>query len=269
MKINTYDLHVEDLGDKKGEALFFLNGVMASTNSWYTIMKPFIEQGFRVILHDFKGQLKSDKPKGPYTFLDHANDIIKIMETLGIDKAHFVGTSYGGEAGMHLAVNYPEVVKSLVVIDSTSEINQEMKDEINKWIDLCRFEDGYLFFKGIVDSLYGSTFRKENKEFLEARAKATASVHPSYFKGQIILYETFLNDVYITNQLSRITAPTLVICGDDDQLKPVIFSKLIHENIRGSELKILNDCGHVAIFEKAKEVETLVLDYITKITKKV
>jgi pimeloyl-ACP methyl ester carboxylesterase len=93
----------------------------------------------------------------------------------------------------------------------------------------------------------------ENETFLRERAKATASVHPSYFKGQIILYETFLNDVYMTDQIGQIIAPTLVICGDEDTLKPIQFSKMIHEKIKGSKLEILRHCGHVAIFEKTKE----------------
>jgi 3-oxoadipate enol-lactonase len=264
MRVNTIELYVEDLGNKDGDAVFFLNGVMASTNSWYVIMKPFIDHGYRVILHDFKGQLKSDKPEGPYTFDEHAKDTLEIMKNLGIKKAHFVGTSYGGEVALNIGFRYPEVVKSLVIIDSTSQIDGTMKHEIMKWIELCRLGDGYQFFNGILHSIYSKKFREENKDFLEARAKATASVHPSYFKGQIILYQTFLDDVYMSDRLEEITAPTLVICGDDDQLKPLTFSRLIHEKIKGSKLIILKDCGHVAIFEKAKEVENLVFNFIKK-----
>ncbi len=262
MKIKNLKFFVEDLGNHKGEAIVFLNGVMASTNSWYVIMKPFIELGYRVILHDFKGQLKSDKPDGPYTFKEHAEETIMILEALSIKKAHFVGTSYGGEVALNIGFRYPEFVESLVIIDSVSETDKQMQDEINHWIDLCEKKDGYAFFWGMAKSIYGPTFMKENKEFLEKRALATKHVQPSYLEGQIILYKTFNDDVYMTNRLKDINAHTLIICGMDDILKPPKFSKMIEAEIKDSKLVLLEDCGHVAIFEKSDEIIELIKKWI-------
>jgi 3-oxoadipate enol-lactonase len=262
MKINNLELFVEDLGNPNGEVILFLNGVMASTNSWYTIMKPFVKSGYRIVLHDFKGQLKSDKPEGKYTFEQHAKETIEILKKLNIKTAHFVGTSYGGEVALNIGFRFPEVVKSLVIIDSVSETNKEMVDEINSWINLCEKKDGYNFFLGMAKSIYGPTFMKENKTFLEQRAEATRHVDPSYLDGQIILYKTFINDVYMTNRLNEIKAPTLIICGMDDILKPPKFSKIIQDEIKGSELVLLEDCGHVAIFEKYKEIIDLIKKWI-------
>ncbi len=262
MKINNIELFVEDLGNPNGEVIVFLNGVMASTNSWYKIIEPFICAGYRIILHDFKGQLKSDKPSGPYTFEQHAKETIMILDRLKIKKAHFVGTSYGGEVALNIGFRYPLYVESLVIIDSVSETNKEMIDEINSWINLCEKKDGYAFFWGMAKSIYGPSFMKENKAFLEQRAQATKHIHPSYFEGQIILYKTFNDDVYMTNRLNEIKAPTLVICGLDDILKPPKFSKLIQEEIVGSKLVLLEDCGHVAIFEKTNEIIELIKNWV-------
>lgn len=262
MKINNLELFVEDLGNLNGEVIVFLNGVMASTNSWYMIMKPFIKLGYRIILHDFKGQLKSDKPKGVYTFEDHAKETMKILENLNITKAHFVGTSYGGEVALNIGFRFPDVVKSLVIIDSVSETNQAMINEINAWIDLCEKKDGYAFFWGMAKSIYGPKFMKENMSFLEQRAEATRHVDPSYLEGQISLYKTFNKDVYMTNRLKEIKAPTLIICGMDDILKPPKFSKIIRDEIKNSKLVLLEDCGHVAIFEKYQEIIELIKKWI-------
>lgn len=65
ININGNDLFVEDLGLKTSEVIVFLNGVMTTTSSWYELSDWFVKNGYRVILHDFKGQLKSAKPKGP------------------------------------------------------------------------------------------------------------------------------------------------------------------------------------------------------------
>jgi len=262
MKIKDFNLFIEDLGNKDGDVIVFLNGVMASTNSWYTIMKPFIELGYRVILHDFKGQLKSDKPDGPYTFFDHAEETIMILKELSVTKAHFVGTSYGGEVALNIGFRYPDYVQSLVIIDSVSETDKTMVDEIDHWIDLCNAGDGYAFFWGMAKSIYGPIFMKENKDFLEKRAQATSHVDPSYLKGQIILYKTFNTDVYMTNRLNEIKAPTLIICGKDDILKPPKFSKIIQHEVKNSKLILLEDCGHVAIFEKTNEIIELIKMWI-------
>jgi 3-oxoadipate enol-lactonase len=264
LSIKHFKLHVEDLGYPKGEAVVFLNGVMASTSSWYTLMKYFVKNDFRVVLHDFKGQLRSDHPEGSYTFKEHAEETIMILKQLGIHRAHFVGTSYGGEVALNIGFRYPEFVKSLVIIDSTSEFDMKMKIEIERWIELCKLKDGYQFFHGIAKSIYGKTFLKKNKKSMEERAIATSKVPDSYFEGQIKLYETFIHDVNMTDRLHEIKAPTLVVCGDQDHLKPLKFSKKIHDEILGSELVVLEDCGHVAIFEKPNEIETLMIGFIHK-----
>jgi 3-oxoadipate enol-lactonase len=66
----------------------------------------------------------------------------------------------------------------------------------------------------------------------------------------------------MTNRLNEIKAPTLIICGMDDILKPPKFSKIIQDEIKGSELVLLEDCGHVAIFEKYKEIIDLIKKWI-------
>jgi 3-oxoadipate enol-lactonase len=121
MKINGNELFVEDLGLKNNETIVFLNGVMTTTSSWYELSDWFVKNGYRVILHDFKGQLKSEKPDGPYTFTEHAEDTIEILRNLGIKKAHFIGTSYGGEVALKIGILFPEFVQTLSVIDSVSD----------------------------------------------------------------------------------------------------------------------------------------------------
>ncbi|MBE0700085.1 MAG: alpha/beta fold hydrolase [Acholeplasmataceae bacterium] len=238
---------------------------MATTNSWYVQMKYFIEHDFRVILHDFKGQLKSDKPRGPYTFAEHAEETIMILDELSIGEAHFMGTSYGGEVALNIGFRYPDYVKSLVIIDSVSETNAKMVEDIERWIKLCENNDGETFFWGMANDIYGKTFLEENMVFLEARAQATSGLPKSYFDGQIELYKTFIRDVYMTDRLSEIKAPTLVICGEDDKLKPKEFSEIIAKQIKGSQYAIIPDCGHVTIFEKPKELEELIVKFITSL----
>ncbi len=245
-------------------AVLFLNGVMASTNSWYGLSRIFEDLGFKVVLHDFKGQLKSDKPLGEYTFREHARETLKLLEHLNIEKAHLIGTSYGGEVGMKFAALYPESTLSLSIIDSVSETDSIMEYLIDTWISAAEAGDGEKFFNVLVPSLYSTDFIEKNREFLKDRARATKNINPEYFAGQVSLYQTFKNDVYMTDILKSIKAPTLVICGEEDVLKRPSFSRLLHENIKDSEYVLLPGCGHVAIFEKPNELNSLLLGFILK-----
>lgn len=265
VKVNGINLFYELKGNLEAEeAVLFLNGVMASTSSWAYQVPVFEKMGFKILLHDFRGQLKSDKPQGPYSFAQHAEDTKALMEQLGIQKAHIIGTSYGGEVAMRLAIDYPESVKSLAVIDSVSELDEILKYFVQGWVNLAKDEDGEKFFWGMMPSIYSNDFIKENHEMLKRRAEAMTKVPRDYFEGQIWLYETFEKDVYMTQELSRINCPALVVCGENDILKPAKFSKIIAERISGAEYAVIPDCGHVTIFEKPNILNSMLLGFVIK-----
>jgi len=263
---DTVKLYYELRGKEDAkETVVFLNGVMASTNSWYALSKPLEELGYRVLLHDFKGQLKSDKPEGPYSFLDHAKELLALLDHLNIQKAHVIGTSYGGEVALRFATLFPERMHSMVVIDSTSELTGVCQGFVSSWIAPAKRGDGEAFFNTLMPSIYGESFLKKEEAFLRKRAKATKDIGEDYLHGQVILYETFLQDVAMDlSELQKIQAPTLVICGEQDILKTPKESLRIHQGIEGSEYVLLPDCGHVSIFEKPKEITTLLLGFLLK-----
>lgn len=265
LNVKGVDLFYKVLGVESSEkTVVFLNGVMASTNSWYSIAKVFEALDFKVVLHDFKGQLKSDKPQGPYTFKEHAEETKALLKHLKIEKAHLIGTSYGGEVAMKFAALYPEEVESISIIDSVSELDGIMECVIDSWIFSAALGNGEEFFKLLVPSIYGNTFIYNNQEALQQRAKAMNNIPIDFFKGQIELYNTFKKDVYMTNELKDIKCPAMIICGSEDLLKRPKFSKIIHHNIKNSEYVIIPDCGHVAIFEKEEEIISILLGFIMK-----
>jgi len=263
--INDVELYYELNGDEAAEeTIVFLNGVMASASSWAYYADFFTKRGYRVLLHDFKGQLRSGKPEGPYTFRMHSEDTIALMASLGIEKAHLIGTSYGGEVAMRMALDHPKAVRSLSIISSVSELDSRLEDQVERWKKLARTYDAGSFMRGLMPDLYSDTFIDAERANLEDRIEAMQGLDKSYYDGQIILYDTFLNDVTMTEELPKINHPALVVCGEKDRLKSPKFSHIIHENIIGSEYVLLPDTGHVAIFEKPKELTTLLYGFLRK-----
>ncbi len=258
-------LYYEVKGDPNGkESIAFLNGVMASASSWALLYPIFERMGYRVILHDFKGQMKSDKPAGPYSFAEHCAEAKALFEHLGVEKIHLVGTSYGGEVAMKFAILYPEMVKSISVIDSVSELDPVLEGFVLGWKILCDTKNGETFFWGMAPSIYGPDFIANNQEMLTRRAKALNDVDPSYLEGQKILYDTFAPDVHMTEELPKIQCPALILCGTEDILKPPKFSQIIADMIPNAEYLTIPCCGHVAIFEKPKELESAIYGFVAK-----
>jgi 3-oxoadipate enol-lactonase len=139
--------------DGKRGTVFFLNGVMASASSWSHQSKALEKEGYRMVFHDFIGQLLSDKIEGDYSFLKHSNDLFELVTFLDEKNIHLIGTSYGGEVAMKFASMYPELVKSITIIDSVSELDDKLIDSVNNWIDLASTYDGEVFFRGMLPSI--------------------------------------------------------------------------------------------------------------------
>ncbi len=245
------------------ETIIFLNGVMASVSSWNYYADYFTGHGYRILLHDFRGQLLSDKPTHPCTFEDHVMDLKEIMVESGIKKAHLIGTSYGGEVAMLFACTFPSMMESLSVIDSVSERDALLDSFIESWKTAASVMNPSDYLKIMIPTIYGNTFISENRSFLDKKITNMNSLPEDFLTGQINLYNTFLS-LNITAQLKEISVPALIICGEEDILKPARFSRIIAANIPEATLRIIPDCGHVAIFEKPEEVKQLCADFIKK-----
>ena len=246
------------------ETIVFLNGVMASAPSWEASVRAVNHQGFATLTHDFRGQWLSERPPGPYTFAMHVEDLKAILDELSLNKVHLVGTSYGGEVGLKAAMMMPNRVKSLTVISSASELDGPLIQAVNHWISVARQDDGAQFFERIVKPLYHPKFVTKHPGFMKKAQATMAAMPKAYFEGQITLYETFLNDLHLTEALNQVTCPVLVVCGADDPLKPPYFSERIAQNIAEAEYVLIPNCGHVTLYESPAPLMTVLLGFLTK-----
>lgn len=264
-KVNGVKLYYELQGE--GEPLAFLNGIFMSTKSWSPQTKLFSKK-YKVLLHDFRGQWQSDTPSGKYSFELHADDFQELLLHLGVNKIHVVGTSYGGEVAMAFAIKYPEMVKSLTLITSVSEIHLELKLLVERWLNAANVKDPRIFITEWLADVYSEEFLKDNWDFLWPRLNEAFEVFD--FNGVIRLSECFLNlkKKPLTSMLNKITAPTLIIAAGSDKIKPLMYSEIIHDQISGSELHLIDKSGHGVVIEKANELNTIVLGFLEKLNLK-
>lgn len=250
MMVNGVRIGYELSGSGR-EAVVFLNGIAMSVAHWKLYVEAFAPR-YRCLCHDFRGQLMSDRPAGPYSFPQHADDLAALMKKLGIDRAHIVGTSYGSEVGMVFAIEHPEMTASLTVIDGVSELDGLLRSAAEGW-RAASLASPAAMYRNLIPWTYSNAYIAANKEALVAREAALASFPADYFTGFADLCTTFLA-LAITDELPKITCPTLVLVGSEDILKPVKYSEIIVSKIPGAKMKVLPGLGHASVVEAPRTI---------------
>ncbi|RLG52034.1 MAG: alpha/beta hydrolase [Thermoproteota archaeon] len=234
-----------------------------STESW-SFQSTVLSRRYRVILHDCRGQWRSSKPPGEYTFSSHVEDLRALLEHLEAERAHIIGTSYGGEIAMFFALKYPEMVRSLSIIASVSEIRRPLSLLTDRWIAAAETRDPVKFILGWINDVYSDRFLEEHWSMLWRRL---TSVYRSFdFDAAVRLLRCFktLEREPLTPKLGGIRAPTMVVAAELDRVKPPLYSRIISEGIPGSELHIVHGSGHAVIIERHEAVNTLLLGFLEK-----
>ena len=242
------DLAWEVTGE--GEPLALLNGVMMTMQSW-VFQRRALEPRFRCLLHDFRGQLLSPGPVSSMS--EHVDDLVALLDHLQIDKTHLVGTSYGGEVGMMFAAAHPDRVRSLAVIASVSHVDAPLRDAVTLWRDVALTAPETLY-EITAPYNFSPAFLAAMVEQGKARL---AAYPPEFFRGFAELCDAFLR---LEIDPSPIVCPTLVVCGEDDALKPVHYSRTIAAQIPNARLEIVPG-PHAVVIENPEAVNALLLEF--------
>ena len=240
----------------------FLNGIAMSINHWRPVADP-LSAGFRCLLHDFRGQLLSGKPAGPYSLEQHADDVAALFRSLKVSSAHVVGTSYGAEIAMVLAYRHPKLVTSLVLIDGVSETSPVLCAAVNAWKSAA-LADPVVFYRTMIPWNYSTGYLRRHGEELRDRESVIAGLPQEYFTAFAELCDAFLR-IDITPHLPEISCPTLVVVGEQDILKPRRFSELIAGRVEKARLEVVSGAGHAVVIEQPRRIAELVRTFVSEL----
>jgi 3-oxoadipate enol-lactonase len=257
-RVNGVELAYEVSGGG-GEAMVLLNGIGMSIGHWRPAA-ALLAGSRQVLLHDFRGQLLSERPAGPYSLELHARDLAALLDHLGMGRVHVVGTSYGSEVGLVFARLFPERCLSLCVVDGTSEVGPLLKAAVVAWRSAA-LADPSAFYRALVPWTYSERWIRENEAAIDAREKAVAGLPRDYFTAFAALCDAFL-EMDETPHLAEITAPSLVLVGSEDILKHPGYSRIIADGIEDASLRILPGLGHGAVIEDPRAVARAVMDFL-------
>lgn len=260
IQANGINLYYELHGPEDGEVLVLSNGVLMSTASW-GFQTPVLARHYRVLLYDCRGMWKSEHPAGPYSMEQHADDLAALLEALHIERAHLVGISYGAEVSMAFAAQYPEKVRSLVLSSAVSKAGAVLDGMIDTWSAAARAHDPQRLYAESYMLNFSADYLQANQAVLAAAAARYSALD---MQAVLELLSCFKN-MDLTEHLKLINAPTLVMVGEEDILKPRPYSELIASEIPGAHLVVVPGAGHALCLEKPAVFNSLVLGFLAQL----
>jgi 3-oxoadipate enol-lactonase len=244
-------------GAPDGDVLVLSNGILMSTASW-GYQAPAFCRRYRLLRYDCRGQWQSEHPAGPYSMEGHADDLAALLDALGIEKAHIAGISYGAELSMIFAYKYPERTRTLVVSSAVSQVDPVLAGICKMWLAAAERRDPELFFAATYPFNFSERWIAANPGPLAAARERYKSLD---FDAVAELCRAFLH-LHITAELPRITAPALIMVGEDDNLKPRAYAEIIARQVQHAAYAIIPHAGHAVCWEAPLAFNSLVLGFL-------
>lgn len=266
---NGVRVHYQEAGDQNDPAVVLIHGFSSSTLVWSRVFLPLADEGFRVIAVDLMGYGYSGKPrKGDYTIEGQGRMIVGLLDKLGIEQAHIIGSSYGGAVAATCAMDYPERLEKLILVGSVTN------NEATKYLLLRLF--GFPVVGDIV-----SPFLLSSRSLLRRRMRKVYERHSWVLDERRVearhrplraanTHRAIIRTVrhWDANRIERdadlINHETLLIWGDNDPEVPLRHGEHLNRAIDGSRLIVFRNCGHLPHEEYPIGFTEVVAEFLSK-----
>lgn len=248
----------------QGEPLLFIHGLGSSTRDWEQQV-AFFAPHYQVLTVDLRGHGRSDKPRGRYSIALFADDIAALVQELGAVPVHIVGLSLGGAVAFQLAVDAPQLLKSLVIVNSAPEARAyTLKQRFLLLINSLQRQIIVRLFgmRKMGETLSKHLFPKPEQSelqriFIERWAENDPRAYLASFKA---LMGTGWS---VTDRIGNIQCPTLVITADQDY-SPVAFKEAYVAKIPGAELVVIPDARHFTPAERPEAFNAALMSFLSR-----
>lgn len=264
------DLYYESHG--QGEALVLVPSTAFSAEVWKPFQVPVLSKSLNLIIHDPRGCGRSTVKQEVYTIDQMANDVVALLDHLGIRSAHVLGHSMGGRVGLSMTLNHPGRVKSLILAASGSgPAARSGPDCIPGLPHRTVVELVEMGFEKAIrheicgsDTFFTEDFRDRHPERVEEFYKLAWATHSklSEFVHIIIARHNWEG----THRLGDVRVPTLVVIGDGDagRSNHLAQAEVLAKRIPGAELKILKGQSHGFFWQAPGETNDLIFSWVMK-----
>lgn len=255
--IEGVSLHIEEEG--QGTAVVALHGLGSSARDWGPVT-PLLAARHRVIAPDLRGHGRSDRRGGRYNVPRFARDVAGLCERMAVPRAHVIGLSMGGMIAFELALARPDLVRSLIIVNSGPDMvprTPAIAAALAKRVLITTF----LGPSGMARTLAPILFPKPEQAELRERFRNSLSANDPIAYRRTTLG---LMGWSVLDRLHEIACPVLVVASERDYT-PVAFKRAYTSRMRDARLVELPDSGHLASLDQPVRLAEVALDFLAEV----
>ena len=260
VKANGIDINYEIEGS--GPWLTMSHSLACNLHMWDPQMAA-LTQRFKVLRYDTRGHGQSSAPAGEYTLEQLADDVKGLLDALGIKQTHWAGLSMGGMIGQAFALRYPGVFQSMVLADTTSRRPPDAAKMWSERIQNAQTKGMDALVAGTLERWFTEPYRKARKDVMERIGNDIRATPVAGFVGCC----QAISKIDLTDRLKEVKCPTLVMVGEQDMGTPVDAARAIHQNLPGSELKVIASAAHLSNIEQADEFNKAMTAFLERVAR--
>ncbi len=255
-------LRVQVRGD--GDAVLFWPSLLMTGDMWVGQMREF-EPDHRVIVVDPPGHGGSEKLTAPFSFTDCAATVADILDSVGVERTHFVGNSWGGMIGGTFAALHPDRIGRAVLMNCTaSPAGRGQKLEYGLLLRMAKALRGIRgpLTRPVLAAFLGPTT-------FDTRPEVVAFVRDAVHRVDVDSAAWAVTSVVPRRPdqralFSRVKAPVLVVAGAEDATFPLTETIAMADAIPGADVTVLDGVAHLAALENPRLVNTLIRDFLAR-----
>ena len=261
MKItaNGISINYQVEGPASGPVVTLSHSLATNLSMWDPQARALASR-YRVVRFDTRGHGGTDAPAGAYALEQLAEDARALLRALGIARTHFIGLSMGGFIGQLLALTHPEMLQSLVLCDTTSRVPPAARPTWNERIRVAQTQGMEPHVEPTIGCWFTAPFREQRADVVTPVRGMIRGTNPRGYIGCCHAIAA----LDLTDRLSAVRMPTLIIVGEDDPATPVAASRTIHERVKGSELVILKSASHLSNMEQSEAFNRAITTFLAR-----
>ena len=235
--IKGLNINYQIIGE--GKPLLILHGWGSRSEKWQGVGELLSKKWLKVIIPDLPGFGNSQKPSSPWGLDDYCNFIEEFIKFLNLDKFFLLGHSFGGALAVKCSLKFPEKIDKLFLIGAACIRKKNFKVRLLKFISKI-FKSPPFFIKKVF-------YRKSD-----------------YFSVEGVIKETYLKIIKedLTDILSQVWIPTIIIWGKEDNTTPIKHACLIRSKINNSKLEIMPGVSHSPHLEAPEKLAEIITKFL-------
>jgi pimeloyl-ACP methyl ester carboxylesterase len=270
-QVNGVELWYEVTGE--GEPILQIHGAGFGHFN-FAPATPELARQFQVIDYDMRGYGQSDRPVQHYDMEVWADDAAGLLDALGLPEAHIHGTSMGGMIAIVFAGKYPERTTSVVINCAAAQLGTAGRLVFKNWIDIARLDPDGPGSRILAELI---AWQALSRSFLETPEGVAAIDTIQQILRDSNRVEVFtaacqaMCDMDLTGWLPKITAPALVLGGDEDHLMTPwdqgprgAGQQAIYEGIPNAGKHVIQGSNHSTLFDNTEEHVRVVSEFFTR-----